>query len=94
MEYVRAGPFEIGVVDLADQMIAQEDDENGQQPGRQDGSGNDIRRDEAAAVRDRHALEIAMDDAGIQVEPGQADTAEGGIDDGRDGADPARDCSE
>ena len=38
VEYVRAGPFEIGVVDLADQMIAQEDDENGQQPGRQDGS--------------------------------------------------------
>ena len=30
----------------------------------------------------RHALEIAVDDAGVEVEPGQADTAESGVDDG------------
>ena len=29
VEHVRAGPFEIGVMDLADQMVAQEDDEDG-----------------------------------------------------------------
>ena len=71
-------------------MVAQEDDEDGQQPCRQDGAGNDVRRNEAAAIRNRHPLEIAVDDAGVEVEPGQADTAESGVDDGRDGADPAQ----
>lgn len=35
MENVRAGPFEIGIMDLAYQMIPQGDDKNSDQPRRQ-----------------------------------------------------------
>lgn len=46
-------------------------------------AGNDVRSDEAAAVRNRHALEIAVNDAGIQVEAGQTDTAQGRVNNSR-----------